>query len=717
MNLKNLFDSKLCFFKQKLNNINDIFNFVTEELFNKKIIKSKESVIQSLLKRESEISTSIGDKIAIPHSISSDVNKSIIVFVKLDQPIKWNETDEGYVDKIFVILTNDKSNEHLDLLASLAKQLSSKLKIEVLDKCNSFKEMNDFFIVNDTKSIEPINGVYDIVAITACPTGIAHTYLAKEKLEEYAYLNSYSIKVETQGRRGTDDKLTREEIENAKIIILAHDKTISGMNRFNDKKVIDTNTKDAIYHGPQLFKNYLEDINTKLIKSNTKDDGDVGELSLNKFKDFKGNLLGGVSRMLPFVVAGGIILGIGFLIDFIAGNGEAGGNFGTVNTTAGWFSAIGKTAMLIMVPVLGGYISYSIVGPQGLMPGFIAGLLADGTGGFAYGNVAPSGIGWSGMWTRLFKNDIPMNSGFIGAMVGGYLAALIVFGLSKMMRNFSKSFRGVRDIVFVPVLSLLAIALVMFAIDIPLGYLMWGIKKGLIMLADHNLLVVLGCIISLMMCVDMGGPINKIAYVLGTMAVGGQLGNDPQITTIMAASMAGGMIPPLGIALCTILFRGCWSQKDKDAAKANWLMGAFFITEGAIPFMVTDPKRISVSSLIGGGITGLLVGAFKITLGAPHGGICVFPLLNSTLFDSAGIAKAMGVVFYIASILTGVFVMAFILGFWKKHDIKKGKIIIEDLLTISQKIEQKILTIKNSNNKNKDIKIQKLENKLVRIRK
>ncbi|AVN64924.1 PTS fructose transporter subunit IIABC [Mesoplasma florum] len=685
MELKDLFKSKVSVFKADLKTKEEVINFLVDKLSSEKMIANKKTFKDAILKRESEASTGMGDGIGIPHAINNTVKEPCIAFVSLKSPIDWQSLDNKPVDLIFMIATNDEKGEaHLGALADLSKFLMKPEFQEALRKAKVFKDLSKAFDNKvETKKVEAKNGKYDVIGITACPTGIAHTYLAEEKLIEYATELGLSVKIETQGRRGTENKLTQEDVDNAKVIILAHDKNLQGMGRFGGKQVIDTTTKDAIFNGKQLIEEFGKTEKTTIAKAvSSKDDEASDDFSLKKFAQVKGNLLAGVSRMLPFVVAGGIILGIGFLIDFAAGNGDAGENFGTVNEVAGWFSAIGKTSMMMMVPILAAYISYTIVGPQGLMPGFVAGLLADGTGGFAY---AKEPAGWSGLWSKLFPlNDkgetiIPMQSGFIGAMVGAYIAALIVFGLTLGFKNFKKSFHGVRDIVLIPVLSLLGISFSMFILNIPLGYTMYGIQKFLEILINHKLLVLVGAIIGFMMCVDMGGPVNKIAYVTGTLTVSGTLGEgNPLATVIMASAMAAGMVPPLGIALCTLMFRNAWSQKEKDSAKANWLMGAFFISEGAIPFMITDPKRIVVSAMTGGTITGLIVGACKITLGAPHGGIAVFPLLKSGLVSNmnSGLGIGLGVGLYILAIVVGTLVMATILGFWKTYDIKKGKLVI-----------------------------------------
>ncbi|AGR41073.1 PTS fructose transporter subunit IIABC [Spiroplasma taiwanense] len=699
MELKDLFSKQISFFEEDLNSKDEVIEFLSKKLQEQKFVKSAEDFKAAVYKRESEGSTGVGDGIGIPHVLNKTVLKSAIAFVKLKNKIDWQSLDDQPVDLVFMIMTNGvDSDEHLTALAELSGFL---MKSEIQTKLRNAKSIKDIETAFTKKEVKEVktskNGHFDVIGITACPTGIAHTYMAAEKLEEYAKSLNMSVKIETQGRRGTENKLTDEDIKNAKVIILAHDKALQGMSRFNGVEVIDTHTKEAIFKGKELISGFSRNPDKKVI--NVADDGSSSndEFSLRKFLDFKGNLLAGVSRMLPFVVAGGIILGIAFLIDFIAGT-PGGKDFGTVNEAAGWFAAIGKTAMSIMVPVLAGYIAYTIVGPQGLMPGFVAGLLADGSG-FAYGGVGS----WSGLWIKLFPNqDIPMVSGFIGGMVGAYVAALIIFGLMKLFSKFTKSFHGVRDIVLVPVLSLLLTALAMFVLNIPLGYTMWGIKEGLLFLTKtKELLPLLGMIIALMMCVDMGGPINKIAYTLGTLSVGGGLGDDPKLTIIMAASMAGGMIPPLGIALCNVLFSKVWTSKERDAAKANWLMGAFFITEGAIPFMITDAKRISISALISGAITGVLVGLFGITLGAPHGGVAVFPLLEFTAFDVASgtaLAKGLGVSLYILSIIIGTVIMALILGFWKTADVKKGKLVLASSNGVKENIEFKIKKINENKN-------------------
>ncbi|AVP49431.1 PTS fructose transporter subunit IIABC [Williamsoniiplasma luminosum] len=723
MELKDLFSKQISFFNQDLKSKDEVIDFLAKALKKEKFVKSVVDFKTAVYKRESEGSTGVGDGIGIPHVLNQTVLKSAIAFVKLKNKIDWQALDDQPVDLIFMIMTNGvDGEEHLTALAGLSSFLMKQEVLEKIRKAKTVEQLQAILTQTEVK-IEKTSGHYDVIGITACPTGIAHTYMAAEKLEEYATKLGMTVKIETQGRRGIENKLTNEDIENAKVIILAHDKALEGLARLNGKQVIDTHTKDAIFHGDELIKKYEKKENLKTIQAVGGKD-EVGELTLKKFLDFKGNLLGGISRMLPFVVAGGIILGIGFLIDFAFGNGVAPagdknwmGAFGTHNPAAGWFSAIGKLSMSIMVPVLGGYISYSIVGSQGLMPGFLAGLFSSNIMAFAYGNDGD----WANMWGKLIPGLKVSESGFIGAIIGGYLAALYVYGWSKAMKNFIKPLHGARDIVFIPVVSLLSIAVTMFVLNIPLGYLMDAISTGIKWLAANNLLLIVSTLIGFMMCVDMGGPINKIAYSLGVLSVGGGLVKDDvnnEQTVIMAASMLAGMLPPLMIAISTIIFPKAWTMKDRDAAKANWLMGACFISEGAIPFMVKDPKRVAVSAMLGGAIIGLLVGLLKIKLGAPHGGVFVFALLNTQLIDSGsltGSSIGIGIGMAILVLLGSSFISAFVLGFWRSKDIKNGKLTLDSTNGFKENLELKIkhwegnLDAKNAQEKLKTLNL-KLKN-------
>ncbi|QEH61785.1 PTS system fructose-specific IIABC component [Spiroplasma chinense] len=752
MELKDLFHKDIAFFEEDLKSKDEAIEFLIKKLAEAKFIKDEQAFKDAVYKRESEGSTGIGDGIAIPHVLNPTVKKSAIAFVKLKNKVDWQSLDDQPADLVFMIMTNGKDgNEHLDALANLSGYLIKPEVQSGLRSAKSVDKVKELLSQPKAKKEVKASGTYDVVAITACPTGIAHTYLAAEKIAEYASQLGLSAKVETQGRRGVEDRLTAEDIANAKVVILAHDKAIGGMARFNGVKVIDTTTKDAIYNGKDLISGFDSNPKTKLVENaKDEDDASTGELNLSQFKKVKDNLLAGVSRMLPFVVAGGIILGFGFLLDYIyttamgmtavaseskfiefglTGWGSwsdftglagaikvdgswyyAAGSFGTIWGPAHFFSGIGKVGMELMIPILSAYVCYSIVGPQGLMVGATAGLMANGDG-MLYGSVGS----WAGAWTRFLPEvfqSLPA-SGFIGALVGAYLGGLVVFGWTKAMKNFGKGLQGVRDIVFIPVLSLLSTAIVMLAINIPFGYVMFGLQEGITFMAEKNLMPLVCIIIGIMMCVDMGGPINKIAYVLGTLSVGYGLVSEPtgdasrlaydSQTMVMTAAMVAGMIPPLGIAVSTVLFPKQWTEKSRDAAKTNWLMGMCFISEGAIPFMIEDPKRIAGSAIVGGAVSGAIVGAFKVAITAPHGGIFVSPLTNSLYFDDPTLSKVMGIGGFLIALIAGTFVMALILGFWRLSDIRNGKLVLSSTNGVKESLEAK--KVKFADNKDKVSKI------------
>lgn len=687
-----MFRPETSFFDVELGSKTEVLAFLAQKFKQAEIVADYDQFLQALQDREAQDSTGMGDGIAIPHALNPTVKKATLGFLRLKTPLDWQSLDDKPVDLIFLIATNGvDGNEHLTALSSLSSYLVKPEYQEKFRLVKNFAELEAILTEKETttkpesKQTKSAGG-YDIVGITACPTGIAHTYLAQEKILETAKQLNLTAKIETQGRRGIEDRLTADDIKNAKMIILAHDKELEGLDRFNDLEVIDTSTQDVIYHTKEIIENYATKPK-KVIKARKNGDStNSGEMDLKKFKDFKGVLLAGVSRMLPFVVAGGIILGLAFLIDFIAAGGNPDpanmGNFGTLNKGAGWFAAVGKIAMDMMVPVFAAYVAYALVGSQGLMPGMVGGLLANNSA-FAYGQ---GKVGWVNLWGRLLPDQVAThsNSGFIGGIAAAFVAGLLVFGLTKGFANFRKGFMGVRDIVLIPLLSLLGVGVAMFALNIPLGYFMYGVQWLLQKMAEKNLLVLVGLFLGIMVCVDMGGPINKIAYVVGTLSItltsaGGFANIDSDtgnMTTapIMSAVMLSGMMPPLAIAFSTLVFRKAWTEKQRDAAKANWVMGLSFVTEGAIPFMIDDYKRVNVSSMIGGGIIGILATVLKIGIPAPHGGIFVSPLATSDLFSDQAAAKVFGIVMYILLPFFGMMIAGSIMGAWRSHDIKRGKL-------------------------------------------
>ncbi|WP_342268843.1 fructose-specific PTS transporter subunit EIIC [Spiroplasma endosymbiont of Aspidapion aeneum] len=691
MELKDLFKNGICVFDQIFETKEELFYYLSKKLLDNNYIESEKEFLKAIKKREESGSTAMEMGIAMPHALSKTVKETVIAFASLKKPINsWRTVaDDKPVDLVFMIATNGENGgeEHLKALSSLSSVLIKKENVDKIRLSKNYEGLIKVLASKSKKNNEKIisnNGFYDVVGVTACATGIAHTYLAQEKLEEYAKELGLTVKIETQGRRGTENRLNQDDIDNAKIIILAHEKSISNSGRFSGKELIDTTSQEAIYKGKDLIMNFNNHPKKITYKSRASDNEDDVEFSFKKFKDIKGNLLAGVSRMLPFVVGGGIILGIAFLCDM----GTTGdGTFGTHRQVSAWFAAIGKTGLSMMVPILAGFIAYALVGIQGLMPGMIAGLFSSSIMPFAYGSPG----GWSNMWD-IIPGVTHVESGFVGGIFGGYIAGLYVMLLTRWFSNFSKAFTGARDIVFIPVVSLLAISVTMFIINIPLGYLMGSISKGLQWMANKKLLPIVAAIIGLMMCFDMGGPINKIAYTLGTLSVGKTLITDQSSgiyedqTIIMAASLFAGMMPPLMIAISTLIFPNVWSTKERDAAKANWIMGCCFITEGAIPFMINDAKRVGICSMIGGLFIGIFVGFFGIKVGAPHGGILVFALISlgkSGVVDlgitGSGVQLGVGIALSLLILFGMATISGTILGIWRKIDIKNGKLIVPGL--------------------------------------
>ncbi|WP_338954975.1 fructose-specific PTS transporter subunit EIIC [Spiroplasma endosymbiont of Polydrusus cervinus] len=661
----------------------EVFATLAAALVNNETVTDQAALIKALENREKEGPTGVGDGLAIPHCSSSSVTKLAISIMTLEKAVDWQSLDNKPVDIIFMITVPAEGGEqHLNALAKLAGFLG---KGEVVKQVRAAKNFADII----TAFAEPINehetvktdGHYDIIGITACPTGIAHTYMAKEKMEEAAKTKGLTIKVETQGRSGNENVLTAKDIANAKAIILGIDKKIAGMDRLQGVSYLETSTKDVIYHGPSVIQDALNGKRLTVGKASKGGSEEVGELSLKNFKDVTKNLLGGVSRMLPFVVAGGIILGIGFLLD----SGNSGGNFGVTRDVAAWFSGLGKVIFGMMVPILGAYVCYSIVGPQGLLPGMTTGLIANAPG-MLYD--ASTKTGWANTWGRLFPDSIStFNSGFFGALIGGYLVAFVVYGCQKGFSRFHPSLRGVRDIVLIPILTALAAGVLMFGLNIPLGYLNWGLIEGLKAIADYNLNALIGIIIGLMMAADMGGPINKAAYVFGTLTIDATQTAYAGIratnggTVFMAVAMLAGMVPPLALAVCTRMFKKYWTKKDVEQGNTNYFLAVCFITEGAIPFAAADPKRTIPSIMAGSAITGVIMSGFGVTLVVPHGGIFVFPLLqiqdngkNWFTIANHGASIGVAVLISVIALIIGSFVSALILGFWRMHDVKNNKI-------------------------------------------
>ncbi|MDE5841719.1 MAG: fructose-specific PTS transporter subunit EIIC, partial [Malacoplasma sp.] len=653
-------------FKSKI----EALTFFAKLLERKKYAKNYSKVLDKVLEREDQFSTGIGNKIAIPHIRDDVMNQSVILFASVE-PLEWNSIDSIKVEKIFFIAMSNKegTNSHMDVIANLSRLFMNQEFVKDLNLVKDYQSLINLLDKYSESKKEVSNSSfkssYDIVAITACPTGIAHTFMAAQMLEDTAKEMGIKIKVETQGTEGAKNVLTQNEIDNAKGAIIAVDKVVD-LSRFAGKEnVLEMGTKAVIKDARKEIQKILDNKGKKMpgTKLTTKND-DMNSEDLMSFKSFgkrmyKG-IMNGVSYMLPFVIFGGILIALSFLID-IGNANTAGGNLGSVSPVAKWFNLLGNLSFGLMVPILSAYIAYGLVGKFGLLPGFICGLISAGQFVFQL-DPATGTIDWLG--------TPKSSSGFFGGIAGAFLtSALIIVFVKYVFGNLPKSLNGIKNILFIPLFGTLIIAALFWIVNIPLIYVNYGFYKFLdIMGSNQYLAPLLGLVIGLMMAVDLGGPINKAAYLFSIATIESGTG-----TIAMAASMAGGMVPPLGIALSTSFFRKLWTQEERQTGVTLYIMGLSFVSEGAIPFTAKNPKVLLPANIIGGAITGLLVGALQITLQAPHGGIFVFALVKSSLFDTIDLQIGLGITLYIVTILAGAIASMLIIYFLSKWQKRKTK--------------------------------------------
>ena len=596
---------------------------------------------KGVFKREEESTTGIGEGIAIPHCKNDVVKKPVLAAMVIPDGVDYASIDGEPVKLLFLIAApNTEDNVHLDVLARLSEML---MNYEFCEKLMAAKDAKEFLqIVDESESgkIEEekaeVNEKFPrVLAVTACPTGIAHTYMAEEALKNKAKEMGISIKVETNGSGGVKNLLTDEEIEHCEGVVVAADTNVN-VDRFAGKRVVQVAVAKGIHEPEELIKKALDPA-TPIFKA-----GEERAASGSKEKESIGrqiykHLMNGVSHMLPFVIGGGILIALAFLIDTIAGNaGDAA--FGSVNVVAAWFKTVGGYAFSFMVWVLAGFIAMSIAGRPGLAVGMVGGYLATVTF-----NIAG-------------RDDA--TSGFLGGIVAGFAAGYIVLGLAKLFKKMPKSLESLKPTLIYPILGILCIGAVMYVVNTPLLYVNIGFSKFLNFLNEQGLLLLLCALLAGMMAIDMGGPINKAAYVFGTAMLATASQQEPSGYVIMAAVMAGGMVPPLGIALASNLFPAKFSKDERKQAAANYIMGASFITEGAIPFAAADPIRVIVSCVAGSIVAGLGTGLFGAQLMAPHGGIFVLATIGPNWLS---------ILLYFLSIVAGAFVTAMILGVWKPN--------------------------------------------------
>ncbi len=598
---------------QKLEAIDQLVNI----LYSAGKISNQADFKAAILKREEQTTTGIGDGIAIPHAKVKAVKAAAIAFGKSEGGVDYQSLDGQPSHLFFMIAAPEGANNtHLEALARLSgmlvnnevreKLMAAKSAEEILNVIEQYDHEDD---VQEDVSSKP----NAIVAVTGCPTGIAHTYMAADSLKAKAAEMGVTIKVETNGSGGAKNVLTAEEIENATAVIIAADINVQ-MERFKGKHVIQAPVADGIRRPEQLIERALNQ-DAPIYNGNDRQ-GSQSDNQKETRTGFYKHLMNGVSNMLPFVVGGGILIAISFMFGY---NSAKSGDPSYNPIAAALMTIGGGNAFALIVPVLAGFIAMSIADRPGFAPGMVGGMLAASGG-----------------------------AGFLGGLIAGFLAGYIVVLLKKMLANLPRSLEGIKAVLLFPLLGIAITGFIMhFVVNQPVALLNKAIASWLTGLGTGNA-ILLGIILGLMMAFDMGGPVNKAAYVFGT----GLLASG--VYQPMAAIMAAGMVPPLGIAIATTLFKNKFSKEDRDAGKACYVMGLSFITEGAIPFAAADPLRVIPSIMIGSAVSGALSMAFGIGLRAPHGGIFVVPLVEG------------GVLQYALAILIGSVVTALLLGFLKK---------------------------------------------------
>ena len=596
----------------------------------------------AILARENQSSTAIGEGIAVPHAKSDSVKVPGLAAITVPGGVDYGAPDGMPSDILFMIAAPLDGDLHLEILSRLmvmlmdpafcAKLRAAKTPAEylaIIDKAEAEKYPEEPVVKEAPKT------GYQILAVTACPTGIAHTYMAAEALEKAAEKMGVTIKVETDGSGGAKNVLTKEEIANCDGIICAVDRNVE-MARFDGKPVYKTAVSNGINKPEELINKILN----KQAPVYHSDSADASEDAAGDGEGFGRkiykHLMNGVSHMLPFVVGGGVLIALGFLIDTIAGNADVGGTFGFTNPVAAVVFWIGKAAFAFMLPVLAGYISMSIADRPGLLPGIVGGYLAT-----------------TGATLTMPTGDDAAVSGFLGALLAGFVAGLLVNLLKKAFNWLPKSMDGIKPVFIYPLFGTLLIGVVMLLINPVVGLLNTGLSNFLTNLGDTSRLL-LSIVLAAMMAIDMGGPFNKAAYVFGTAAIAA--GN----TWIMAAVMIGGMVPPIAIALSTTFNKNKWTAQELKSGPVNYLMGLCFITEGAIPYAASDPLRVIPSCMVGAGVSGAVCALFNCACPAPHGGIFTFAVVEHPLG-------------YIISLIAGSVAGALMLAVLKKNRNKAAK--------------------------------------------
>ncbi len=607
---------------------------MVQKMYDAGRISDIETYKEGILAREAQTSTGLGDGIAMPHAKNAAVKEATVLFAKSSKGVDYEALDGQPTYLFFMIAAPEGANDtHLQALAALSRQLINPDFVAKLKVAKTPEEVQAIFAEAEKAeaeekaaeqaaeaTIETTSTRPFIVAVTACPTGIAHTYMAEDSLKKKAKELGVDIKVETNGSEGVKNRLTTQDIERATGVIVAADKKVE-MARFDGKHLVNRPVGDGIRKTEELINLALSGsapIYHGDGSASSEESSEKGSTGQEIYK----NLMNGVSHMLPFVVAGGILIAISFMVDqFIGVPNDALGQLGSYNQAAAWFNQIGGAAFGFMLPVLAGFIAMSIGDRPGLVAGFAAGALANAGG-----------------------------AGFLGALLGGFIAGYVIVFLRKLLKGLPKSLDGIKTILFYPFFGLLITGFIMLLVNVPMKAINDGLN-GFLQSLDGANAALLGVLLAGMMAADLGGPINKAAYVFGTGTLAATVAQGGSI--VMAAVMAGGMVPPLAIFIATRLFKNKFTKQEKEAGLTNIVMGLSFVTEGAIPFAAADPLRAIPSFIVGSALTGGLVGAFGIRLMAPHGGIFVVPLLSNPLL-------------YLAFVVIGAVVSGILFGILRK---------------------------------------------------
>ena len=647
MKIQDLLNKEVMILDLKATSKEAAIDEMISSLVAKGVVTDFETFKTGIMNREAQTTTGLGDGIAMPHSKNAAVKEATVLFAKSATGVDYESLDGQPTDLFFMIAAPDGANDtHLAALAELSKYLLKDGFADTLRKATSAEEVIAAFDAEEAsnkaaaETLAPAADQDFIVAVTACTTGIAHTYMAEEALKKTAAELGVAIKVETNGASGIGNKLTAADIANAKGVIIAADKAVD-MARFNGKPLVNRPVADGIKKSEELINLVLSGQADTYVAKEGEASVQVEE-NLSVGQAFYKHLMSGVSQMLPFVIGGGIMIALAFLFDNILGVPQDSlENLGSYHEISSIFMKIGQAAFGFMIPVFAGYVAYSIAEKPGLVSGFVAGAIA--SSGLAYGKISYAAGG------EATESLAGVPSSFLGALVGGFLAGFIVLALKKYVK-VPRSLEGAKSILILPLFGVIITGLLMLAVNIPMSAINTALNDFLNSLNGSSA-ILLGLLVGGMMAVDMGGPINKAAYVFGTGTLAASVTSGGSI--VMAAVMAGGMVPPLAVFIATLLYKNKFTQEERDAGLTNIIMGLSFITEGAIPFAAADPARAIPSFITGSALAGALVGLSGIKLMAPHGGIFVIALTTNPLL-------------YLVFVLIGALVSGVIFGYLRK---------------------------------------------------